>query len=120
MLPEYPPDTAALFLLPWGLTARILRTVVRAPMGTRTRILTTDDLARPFHEGWADQFPPILSPSQLANLLGLSPKTVYAWIAQGRLHGSFRKRGKHLLIWRDKVLDLLFNGPSWRNDREST
>ena len=84
-------------------------------MGIRKRILTTHELARPFHDEWADQFPPILSPSKLADLLGLSPKTIYAWIAQGRLDGSFRKRGKHVLIWRDKALDLIYNGPSWSN-----
>ena len=56
---------------------------------------------------------PILSPAGLANLLGLSVKTIYGWIAAGRLDGCFRKRGKHNLIWRDKALDRIFNGPSW-------
>jgi excisionase family DNA binding protein len=60
--------------------------------------------------------PPILSPAQLAGLLNLSVKTVYEWIAKGRLDGAFRKRGKHVLIWRDRVLDLLFNGPAWKNE----
>ena len=41
-------------------------------------------------------------------------KTVYEWIAKGRLDGAFRKRGKHILIWRDRALDLLFNGPDWK------
>lgn len=55
----------------------------------------------------------ILSPAQLADLIGLSPKTIYEWIAKGRLDGAFRKRGKHVLIWRDRALDLLFNGKEW-------
>ena len=60
--------------------------------------------------------PPILSPHQLAALLGLSVKTVYEWIARGRLDGAFRKRGKHNLIWRDRALKLIFNGPEWETN----
>ncbi|MBL9081824.1 MAG: helix-turn-helix domain-containing protein [Planctomycetales bacterium] len=57
--------------------------------------------------------PVIISPIQLAGVLGLSKKTVYEWIAKGRLDGAFRKRGKHNLIWRDRALEILFNGPEW-------
>lgn len=57
---------------------------------------------------------PFLSPAQLAELCGVSPKTIYAWIAAGRLDGAFRKRGKRLLIVRDKALNLLLNGPDWK------
>ena len=61
------------------------------------------------------RFPPILSPAQLADLLGgkKTVKPVYQWIAAGRLDGCFRKRGKHVLIWRDRAIDMLFNGNSW-------
>lgn len=55
----------------------------------------------------------IMSPAQLAELLGLSVKTIYDWIAHGRLDGAFRKRGKHNLIWRDRALEIIFNGPEW-------
>jgi len=58
-------------------------------------------------------FPPVIQPVQLAKLLGISVKTVYFWAGAGRLDGSFRKRGKHILFWRDGVLDLIFNGPEW-------
>jgi excisionase family DNA binding protein len=68
--------------------------------------------------GQADR--PIVSPEQLAELLTLSRTTIYAWIAQGRLDGSFRKRGKHLLIWRDKAVDLLLNGPEWEHETKCT
>lgn len=82
----------------------------------RHRLLTAEELAQPFRAGpWADQFPPILSPVQLAALLNVSRKTIDHWVALGRLDGCVRRRGKHLLIWRDKVLDLLFNGPEWRH-----
>ena len=62
--------------------------------------------------GGAD-FPVFLSPAMLASLLNLSPKTIYQWIARGHLDGAFRKRGKHVLIWRDRAIDVLFNGKTW-------
>lgn len=62
--------------------------------------------------------PPILSPQQLAVLLGLSVKTIYEWIARGRLDGAFRKRGKHNLIWRDRAFKILFNGPEWESNEQ--
>lgn len=34
-------------------------------------------------------------------------------IEVGRLDGAFRNRGKHILIWRDRALDIIFNGPEW-------
>jgi len=76
--------------------------------------ITRQEIARAFEGGLAAKFPPILSPKQLAELLGqFSVKTVYEWTAMGRFDGSFRKRGKHLLFWRDRVIDLLFNGKDW-------
>ena len=55
-------------------------------MGRRQRMLTIEELAQPFRAGaWADQFPPILSPTQLAALLSLSRKTIDDWVAKGRL-----------------------------------
>jgi excisionase family DNA binding protein len=56
---------------------------------------------------------PSLRPAELAQLLGVPDKTVYLWIELGRLEGAFRKRGKHILIWRDRAIELLFNGPEW-------
>ncbi|MFO0802849.1 MAG: helix-turn-helix domain-containing protein [Gemmataceae bacterium] len=75
--------------------------------------LSDEDIARPFVGELAERYPPILSPAQLASLLHLSPKTIYDWMARGRLDGAYRKRGKHALIWRDRVLDVLFNGKDW-------
>ena len=65
------------------------------------------------------QSPPILSLKQLAKLTGKSPKTLYGWIEKGRLDGAFRKRGKSMLFWRDKVIEILFNGPSWPQESEN-
>lgn len=54
----------------------------------------------------------IISPEDLRQILGLkSRKTIYLWIADGRLDGCFRRRGKHHLIVRQRALDRIFNGP---------
>jgi excisionase family DNA binding protein len=75
--------------------------------------LTRAEIARAFDGDSKAKFPPILSPCQLAELLGLSVKTVYLWMEDGRLDGTFRKRGKHALIWRDRAIDSIFNGKIW-------
>ena len=82
-------------------------------MSTRARKLSTAEIEQAFAEGPGTQFPPILTIAQLAELVQLSPKTLYEWIGKGRLNGAFRKRGKHILIWRDRAIDILFNGPEW-------
>ena len=85
-------------------------------MSTRAKELSRDEIERAFADAAGANFPVILTPAQLANLLGISAKTVYEWIAKGRLDGAFRKRGKHNLIWRDCAIDLLFNGPECKHD----
>ena len=85
-------------------------------MSTRQRKLSKAEIQQAFADGPGAQFPPILSVDQFATLLQLNAKTVYEWIAKGRLDGVFRKRGKHHLIWRDRALDLLFNGTEWNHD----
>jgi predicted DNA-binding transcriptional regulator AlpA len=76
-------------------------------------VVTREAIAATFATGSAATDRPIVSPEELGAIVGVSRKTIYAWVGQGHLDGSFRKRGKHLLIWRDKALDLLFNGPEW-------
>lgn len=56
---------------------------------------------------------PILSPEQLAELLGLSRGTIYFWIQQGHFTGAVTKRGKRQLFWRTRAVAALFNGPDW-------
>lgn len=82
-------------------------------MASRKLNLTDDEIARPFAGAEGEPFPAILSPDQLAELVGLSVKTIYEWMSKGRLDGTYRKRGKHALIWRDRALDALFNGKEW-------
>ncbi len=71
--------------------------------------LSRDELAK-----GVESFPAILRPSQLAAMTGICRKTIYLWLAQGRLDPAARKRGKHWLIARDKALDTLFNGADWK------
>lgn len=77
--------------------------------------LTEEEIRRAFQGTAGDLYPPILSPLQLAHLSGLSVKTIYEWIAKGRLDGAFRKRGKHVLIWRDRAVEVLFAGKEWNH-----
>ena len=82
-------------------------------MNSRRRNLSKAEITQAFAEGTGAQVSPIITVQQLAVILQVSRKTVYEWIAKGRLDGAFRKRGKHHLIWRDRAIDILFNGPEW-------
>ena len=85
-------------------------------MSTRKRKLSKAKITQAFADDSGAPTPPILSPNQLATLLQLSVKTIYEWIAKGRLDGAFRKRGKHRLIWRDRALHILLNGREWSSE----
>ena len=82
-------------------------------VSTLSRKLSKTEIQQAFADGTGTQFGPILTVPQLAELVQISPKTIYEWIAKGRLDGAFRKRGKHNLIWRNRALDILFNGKEW-------
>jgi len=82
-------------------------------MSTRRRNLSKIEIVQAFAESTGTQLPPILTVQQLAALLQVSRKTIYEWAEKGRLDGTFRKRGKHILFWRDRAVDLIFNGPEW-------
>ncbi len=81
-------------------------------MPHKPKPFSEEELALAFPVG-GDAAPPVLSPQQLAAMLGLSRKTIYEWISRGRLDGAFRRRGKHTLIWRDRALNLIFSGKEW-------
>lgn len=82
-------------------------------MNARKRPLTKDDFKQAFETVEGPVIRPILSPKDLSSLLGLSVKTIYEWLARGRLDGAYRKRGKHVLIWSDRALAILFSGKDW-------
>lgn len=60
-------------------------------------------------EGWSR----VLSPQQAADMIGAKLGTIYGWSHCGRLARCARRRGKHLLIHRDRFLEEVFNGGEW-------
>jgi excisionase family DNA binding protein len=60
-----------------------------------------------------DSAGPVLTTAAIAKLLAVSKKTIDEWVSRGFLDGTFRKRGKHRLFLRERVLDRVFNGPEW-------
>jgi excisionase family DNA binding protein len=78
----------------------------------RKKILNIDEVHEALNK--SPQAKLIVSPKELAALLGLSVKTIYEWIAKGYLNGALRKRGKHNLILRDRALQQVFDGPDWK------
>lgn len=63
-------------------------------------------------------FPPIIDTQMAARLLCVPRKTIYAWAARGRLDGTYRRRGKKVLFWRDRLIDRIFNGPDWPEEKK--
>ena len=78
--------------------------------------LTPREMQQAFSAGAGAAWPVVLSPRQLADLVGLSPKTIYEWLSKGRLDGAYRRRGKHVLLWRDRALQILSGGKEWTDD----
>lgn len=58
---------------------------------------------------WAKRFPPIHTPDQAADLLGVPLQTIYDWSSRGELAGCKARVGKHLRLARDRLLDHFFN-----------
>lgn len=56
------------------------------------------------------EYPPILRADEAAALLRVPLKTLYAWVASGRLKESCTKKGKRLLFSRDRLVQSIFNG----------
>jgi len=71
--------------------------------------LTTDEIHAAFAGAWADRFPPVLTPGQVADLLQVALKTVYGWSSDGTLKAAKFRAGKRVRFVRDRVLTLLFN-----------
>ena len=84
------------------------------PQGPRLK-LTPEEIRAAFPPEASAAFPPILDVPRAAALCCVSRKTLYRWIALGRLDGAFRKRGGRHLIWRDRLVALIFDNPTWRD-----
>jgi hypothetical protein len=60
-------------------------------------------------EGW----PQLLTVGQAARIASVPVGTIYDWSSAGRLARCARRRGKRLLIVRDRFIEELFNGKEW-------
>lgn len=70
-------------------------------------------LNRSLNETHGSDFPAILNIAQAAALLQVPRKTIYLWLAAGRLSSAARKRGRRWFFWRDALVEHLFNGEDW-------
>ena len=85
-------------------------------MANNRKILTREQIRQMFAED-GERWPPFLTTKRLQQMLCFkSEKTVYDWIAKGRLDGAVCKRGKRYMIIRDLAVDILINGPEWRTN----
>jgi excisionase family DNA binding protein len=72
--------------------------------------LTKAEIAAAFNDPhWAGAYPPVLSVDQAARLLQVPKRTIYDWSSRGLLRGCGRRVGKHLRLFRDRLLNQVFN-----------
>ncbi len=72
--------------------------------------LTKAELASAFADPhWAGLYPPVLTVDHAAGLLQVPKGTIYEWSSRGLLRGCGRRVGKHLRIFRDRLLTKVFN-----------
>ena len=74
--------------------------------------LTKQEIARGFRQG---QLPFVTTRQQLAEIIGVSPKTITFWLAAGRLENTYRRRGNRVFFLTDRFLDVFFNGTEWHD-----
>ncbi len=58
---------------------------------------------------WAELYPPVLTVDQAAAMLQVPKDTLYAWSSCGKLKGCARRMGKHLRLFRNRLLQHVFN-----------
>jgi excisionase family DNA binding protein len=72
--------------------------------------LTPLELSTPFADShWGTKYPPVLTVDEAAELLKVPKSTIYDWSSRGMLRGCARRAGKHLRIFRDRLLKQVFN-----------
>lgn len=82
----------------------------------RKNSLSQNEIAHAFEGEMGKRFGPVLNIEEAAALLRRSVKTLYEWTAKGYFKGCFRKRGKRLSFWRDRLVEEYFNGPDWSKE----
>lgn len=78
--------------------------------------LSPQEISAAFAHGeWARQFPPLLDEQQAAGMLRIAPKTLGNWRRDGQLQGTYSKRGRAILYFRDRLVAHFFNPTEkWR------
>ncbi len=72
--------------------------------------LRPDEISAAFKDSeWANRFPPILSLDQAAELLQIPKATLYGYSSRGLLRGCAKRVGKHLRVYRDRLIPQAFN-----------
>ena len=72
--------------------------------------LSDKEIAAPFSVSpWSEKYPPVLTLEQAAELLQVPLPTLYQWRSRGLLGHCSRKVGKHLRVFRDRLLKQAFN-----------
>jgi len=72
--------------------------------------LTPKEIAEAFVDPkWAECFPPALSVDQAAALLQVPKATLYGRSSRGLLKGCGRRMGKHVRLFRNRLLQHVFN-----------
>lgn len=65
---------------------------------------------------WSSRFPPILTIPQAAELLQVSVETIRCWRSRGELDCCSRRVGKHVRIFRDRLIAWAAGNPTVFND----
>jgi len=71
--------------------------------------LTPREIAAACEANGVSTIPPVLTVDEAAELLRVPKQTIYDWSARGLLQGCSRKVGKHLRLFRDRLLQRVFN-----------
>lgn len=71
---------------------------------SQTAVIASEEIASSID---TEKYPPILTPSQAADLLQVSRYTVYRWSSEGRYKNATR-RGKPLRFFRDRLIQAFF------------
>ena len=58
---------------------------------------------------WSERYPPVLTLEQAAEMLQVPLQTLYQWRSRGRLRGCSRRVGKHVRVFRDRLIKQIFN-----------
>ncbi|WP_298865608.1 excisionase family DNA-binding protein [uncultured Gimesia sp.] len=76
----------------------------------QTLKITQEEVTRTFSTGeWAVKYPPILTVDQAAELMCVPKATLYQWNSEGKLTGCVQRVGKHLRLFRDRLILKLMN-----------